>query len=293
MSELIGANLDDLANLSARFAGAARSIESARGQVERMMSAAWAGADADEFRSSWQGSYRGKLQAVIDGLNEASRVVDQQRREQAGASDVKGSAGLAVTAGTGLGFTSVVGGATLQGSSLSLQGGAPAAKGDPTRAPSPSVGNASTAYASGPQHFSNAKIAEAAEKELAEHPEAMRTGWDQPGECMVSAQRWVKAAGGRVNPNGTVAGSYAGVSTQIPIAAAQRGDVVQYVDPRDPNGGWDHVHTVVVVGHNADGSLQIIERNFDFKGGIRRVPSWQPHPAAGWEARVYRFGDQP
>lgn len=188
----------------------------------------------------------------------------------------------------------------VQGSAIPLQaaaGGVALAGGTVVAtwktAPKTVASTATADYVAGPQHLSNSAIAAAAEAELKNEPGALPTGWNASGECMVSAQRWVKEAGGKVNPNGEVAGSYQGVAVQVPMKDVQRGDIIQYVDPNNPNGNWDHVHTVVVTGVNSDGSLQIIERNYDFKGGIRQQTNWRPAPAQGWVADVFRYGDTP
>jgi hypothetical protein len=77
------------------------------------------------------------------------------------------------------------------------------------------------------------------------------------------------------------------------MAQVQRGDIIQYQDPAAPNTDWNHVHTLVVLGTNSNGSLNIIERNYDLQGSIREVNGWTPAPHAGWVAQAYRYGDQP
>jgi uncharacterized protein YukE len=231
---------------------------------------AWRGQDAHDFVGWWQSQHKPALQRAHDSLAGLAQSARNNASDQDTASHASGASVPAVTP-------------TANGASH-----ATAAHPTPVSAASSVAG-----YAVGPQHLSNSRIADAAEAELRDHPGAMPTGWSQPGECMVSAQRWVEAAGGHVNRDGEVAGSYSGVAAQVPLADAQRGDIIQYVDPAAPNTDWDHVHTVVVVGRNNDGSYQIIERNFDLKGGIRRDDSWTPSPHAGWVAEAYRYGDAP
>src|SRR4051794_33323078 len=100
MAEMLGANLDELQRLSANFAAAARTIVSLRGQVERLMSAPWAGRTGDQFRHAWAADHRAKLQAVVDGLNDASHQIDRQRNDQAEASSVAGSSAASAANGS-------------------------------------------------------------------------------------------------------------------------------------------------------------------------------------------------
>lgn len=85
---------------------------------------------------------------------------------------------------------------------------------------------------------------------------------------------------------------YANSAIPIDLSQLHRGDIIQYENPNNPSD-WSHVHTVVVVGTNPDGSFNIIERNYDLKGDIREVTEWRPTPHAGWIAQGYRFGDAP
>lgn len=53
------------------------------------------------------------------------------------------------------------------------------------------------------QNFDNARVADYA---LAELGTSRPTGWNQPGECIVSAQRWVANAGGYFGKGGVISG---------------------------------------------------------------------------------------
>ncbi|CAL9463456.1 hypothetical protein SUDANB95_02670 [Actinosynnema sp. ALI-1.44] len=79
--------------------------------------------------------------------------------------------------------------------------------------------------ASAVQSFDNALIAD---KGLAELGTSRPTGWDQPGECVKSVQRWVAAAGGSFPSGGGVIGGYtAAGAAPVTLAQAVKGDVVQ------------------------------------------------------------------
>ena len=248
--------------------GIAQAISAIVSQAESL----WHGREATDFAGWWNQQHRPALLAAAHavaglGTSAINNADEQARASSASGASAGGTGAVAASAGVG---AAAGAGAAVAGTAAAL-----------------------ASYSRGPQNVSNSQIAAAAERELQQNPGQLATGWNQPGECMTSAQRWVEAAGGTVNRNGEVAGSYSGVSAQVPLAQAQRGDIIQYVDPANPNGDWAHVHTVVVVGGNPTSGFTIIERNYDLKGSIREVSGWQPHPAAGWEARAYRYGNQP
>jgi uncharacterized protein YukE len=264
----LGADPGELEALAASMNARADVLDSHRVSLHAQIhQAPWLGLLADAFRREWQTTHYRVMAAAADALRSAANLLLHRAEVQRKASAPDA---IPLTTMVGVGLAARVGAATAKAAAAST-----------------------SPYVAGPQPISNSKIAEAAEAELAQHPAPMATGWNAPGECMVSAQRWVEAAGGRVNRNGEVAGSYGGVATQVPLDQAQRGDIIQYLDPAAPNTDWAHVHTVVVVGTNADGSLRVIERNFDLAGGIRPDNNWRPSPAPGWEARDYRYGSQP
>jgi uncharacterized protein YukE len=281
MTTFQGLDVDVVQQQGKALKAQAQQLESIIGNINGLVSnlvQVWNGPDAQRFEGWWHQQHRPALSNAshaIDGLGQSAL---NNASEQSHASSTSGgtSGGGAASAGMAVGTAGI--GAAALGAVAGAAGGAAA----------------SASFARGPQAISNSAIAAAAESELRTHPGAMATGWNQPGECMVSAQRWVEEAGGHVNRNGQVAGSYSGVAAQVPLAQAQRGDIIQYVDPANPNGDWEHVHTLVITGPGSSpGTFNIIERNYDFHGGIREVTNWTPKPAAGWEARAYRYGNQP
>ena len=115
------------------------------------------------------------------------------------------------------------------------------------------------------------------------------TGWNQPGECIVSAKRWIDAGGGAWNGSGDPVSSYAG-AVRLSIADAKPGDVVQYEHLIYPTSWVSGVHTVLITGVNDDGTFSIVESNNP--GGSGLVSSndrWSPAPPAGFQAVVWRF----
>lgn len=113
MTNVIGANVEELRGLSTVFADASHRIDALRSQVERVITAAWAGPDAEQFRQAWAGSHRAKLAAVITGLDDARGSIDRNVAQQEQASGVSGAA--------------------LQGSSPHLQGSSPQLQGSSPR----------------------------------------------------------------------------------------------------------------------------------------------------------------
>ena len=283
-----GMNVAEVESLGQRLQTGADRLVAICADLESVVRAStWAGPDADRFSFEWWPAHKARLLTASERLHGFGQSALNNACEQRAASGEGG-------AGQGIGASGVA--PPLQGSSPHLQGSSPHLQGSvvgglPTSGGGDPDGGRLT-YSPGPQQLSNDAIATAAERELREHPGAFRTGWSAPGECIMSTRRWVSEAGGQVGAGGN-ASSYQGVASEVPGDQAARGDVIQYVDPNAPDAFNDGVHTVVVVGRNEDGSLQIIERNFDLNGGIRRVDAWEPKPPAGWEARVYRYGDRP
>lgn len=152
-------------------------------------------------------------------------------------------------------------------------------------------------HAEAAQGFFNSRIADAG---LAEVGTRRATGWDQPGECVKSVQRWVAAAGGTFKGGGSVSGYTNSGADPIPISGASRGDVIQYT----PNSGdgWDTgVHTVVVTANLGNGRFSIVQSNAagyvngtwvasNYAGLVTTNPNWAPTPPKGFTARAWRFG---
>lgn len=146
----------------------------------------------------------------------------------------------------------------------------------------------SNAPAKAVQNFDNAGVANAG---LAEVGTARPTGWNQPGECIKSVQRWVAAAGGHFGGGGVISGYVNSGAKEVTLASAVKGDVIQYTAIKNGDNNWNRVHTVVVVKNHGNGSFDIVQSNAPAGSGkVTRDTSWRPNPPAGWEARVWRFG---
>lgn len=136
------------------------------------------------------------------------------------------------------------------------------------------------------QNFDNARVADFG---LAEVGTSRATGWNQPGECIKSAQRWVANAGGRFGGGGTISGYVNSGATEVPLGQAVKGDVIQYSNAN--NNDWTYAHTVVVVKNLGNGRFDIVQSNVPLGSGlVSRNTNWVPSPHAGWTARAWRFG---
>jgi hypothetical protein len=138
------------------------------------------------------------------------------------------------------------------------------------------------------QTFSNGTIADAGLKEVGTR---RATGWNQPGECIKSVQRWVAAAGGRMKDGGPVSAYTTSGAKQITLSTAVKGDVIQYTSKKDPDTDWTHAHTVVVIQNHGNGRYGIVQSNSPAGSGlVSRSRNWTPSPHGGWTARVWRLG---
>jgi len=138
------------------------------------------------------------------------------------------------------------------------------------------------------QSFDNAAVADAG---IAEIGTSRPTGWNMPGECIKSMQRWVQAAGGSA-ANGGIVSSYTNSGAQeVSLGSAVKGDVIQYTNAGGNDNDWTHAHTVVVINNWGNGRFDIVQSNSPPGSGlVTRVSNWAPTPAPGWVARVWRFG---
>lgn len=115
------------------------------------------------------------------------------------------------------------------------------------------------------------------------------TGWSQPGECIMSAQRWVRAGGGNWLGGGTPVTNY-DTATRLPVSQAQPGDIIQYEHMLAPHAWVSGVHTLMVTGVNGDGTLSIIQSNVPFGSGlVTEVDNWTPETPFGFQAVAWRF----
>ncbi|WP_336659814.1 CHAP domain-containing protein [Leucobacter sp. USHLN153] len=115
------------------------------------------------------------------------------------------------------------------------------------------------------------------------------TGWNAPGECIMSAQRWIKAGGGAWTGSGDPVANYAG-ATRVSLADAEAGDVIQYEYTASPTSWVTGVHTVLITGVNDDGTFTIIQSNSPGGSGlVTEEENWTPQPPAGFTPAVWRF----
>lgn len=115
------------------------------------------------------------------------------------------------------------------------------------------------------------------------------TGWSQPGECIMSAQRWIRAGGGAWGGGGNPVSNYDG-ATRVTLATAEPGDVIQYEYIDSPTSWVTGVHTVLITEVHEDGTFTIIESNNPGGSGlVGKNESWTPAPPPGFQAAVWRF----
>ena len=115
------------------------------------------------------------------------------------------------------------------------------------------------------------------------------TGWSQPGECIMSAQRWIRAGGGAWTGGGDPVTNYNN-ATRMTLETAAPGDIVQYEFVASPSSWVTGVHTVMITEVNTDGTFTIIQSNSPGGSGlVTKEENWVPQPPAGFEAAFWRF----
>lgn len=140
---------------------------------------------------------------------------------------------------------------------------------------------------SGPKHGFDVDVTIAAA--LSEVGTSRATGWGQPGECLPSVQRWVRAGGGNWIGGGNPVSNYVG-ATRVTLAEVEPGDVIQYEYITSPTSWVTGVHTILIIGVNDDGTFSIVESNNPAGSGyVSANTSWTPKPPPGFEAAVWRF----
>ena len=139
------------------------------------------------------------------------------------------------------------------------------------------------------QDFCNARVADCG---LAELGTTRPTGWDQPGECLKSVQRWVANAGGTFGFGGVISGYTSSGAVQVSATEATKGDVIQWTNGND--GDWSLPHTACIVKNNHDGTYWVVHSNWDAKGLVSQSKRWDPNPESigrsGWYPMFWRFG---
>jgi len=137
-----------------------------------------------------------------------------------------------------------------------------------------------------PHNFDVAATIELAESEVGT---SRPTGWSAPGECIMSAQRWIRAGGGNWGGGGNPVSNYDN-ATRMTLATAAPGDIIQYEYIDSPTSWVTGVHTVLITEVHDDGTFTIIESNNPGGSGlVGKNEHWTPSPPAGFEAAVWRF----
>ncbi len=113
MSELVGANLQDLHQLAAEFRGAAERLEAERNRVGVVLRRTpWHGAVADQFRREWDGHFTAALHALVEDLRGAGTTVARNAEEQEQTSANRHSAPIRLPASPNWHMPAVMTGAT-------------------------------------------------------------------------------------------------------------------------------------------------------------------------------------
>lgn len=122
------------------------------------------------------------------------------------------------------------------------------------------------------------------------------TGWGQPGECMVAAQRWITEANGGKDlwnhrTNGVISIYLDSGAKEIGLDSLKPGDVLQRASTgNDFDTNWAKVHTIVFRGYNDDKSIKMVDSNRLRDGKVRVTDSYKLAATDGWEWRAFRFG---
>jgi hypothetical protein len=274
---MVGADADRLEAAAAHMRKAADELDAHSAAVGHQLGGlSWLGQLAGAFANLWSSHHKPQLGSTAHFIREAADRLTANAKQQRDASAVSGGAGSRARPSSN----------TAQAAQTPRAVTSP-----PSQVAPPAV---ATSTIEGPQKFTNASIGDVAEREIAQNPAMYRgqNGMNAQGECMVAAARWIKGAGGSWPGGSSPMDAYhsAGAAS-VAVAAAQRGDVLQKSSSGNPSS-WDHVHTMVVLGNNGDGTLRIAESNYDYHGNMRIQERWTP-PAPttdGWGWSAWRFG---
>lgn len=79
----LGADVEQLDDMSNKFKQAADQLQQLINQLGGAVNSAWwQGTDADNFRSQWEGQFKGQLNNVSTALTETGTHVKQQADQQ-------------------------------------------------------------------------------------------------------------------------------------------------------------------------------------------------------------------
>lgn len=257
----LGMDVDAVEAAGRQLQAKAQSIDAVVANLDKTvasLSGVWDGKDAHAFINEWWPDHRKALAAAstsVAGLGQSALNNASEQRKASG--DSTSQMAAFHNAGTYVG-------------------------------PAASTGDTGP---NGPEAYKNSDSVQHA---LSEVGTVRATGWDQPGECIKSVQRWIDAAGGHFGGGGIVSGYTNSGAVQIDPSQVQPGDVIQYTSKTDPDAFVDGVHTVLVADVNQNGTLHIVQSNAIGSDGVAGEVSdrdnWTPNPPSGLEARYWRFG---
>lgn len=103
MAGIYGADIVQLRELSKHLGASSARLAGTKSSLSRDVhgSTAWKGADADRFRSDWEGTHSALLAKVIEALAAAGKAVAVHAEEQEKASGAGGQGGVTLGAGRG------------------------------------------------------------------------------------------------------------------------------------------------------------------------------------------------
>ena len=115
------------------------------------------------------------------------------------------------------------------------------------------------------------------------------TGWSQPGECIISARRWLTGAGADWTGSGSPVANYRG-ATRVPLENVMPGDILQYEHLTFPDQWVSGVHTMLVTAVHEDGTLNIVQSNVPYGSGlVTEELRFTPDPPDGFTTAAWRF----
>jgi uncharacterized protein YukE len=265
----MGMDVEAVESVGRQLKQSASSVDQIVGTLDKTvngLSQLWEGPDAQRLVQSWP-AFRKSLvaaQASIVGLGQSALNNASDQREASGAKGAGSSGLLPVTS--------------------SPHGADPAA---------PQQTEPHTQVGGGPDGSQHYKVHDAILSARSEVGTSRPTGFNEPGECIKSVQRWIDSAGGHFGGGGVVSGYVNSGAIEVSAADVRPGDVIQYTSISTPDQFVGGVHTVMVAGVNPDGSLDIVQSNSPGGSGlVSEIASWHPNAPAGLTPRFWRFGQQ-
>lgn len=111
---------------------------------------------------------------------------------------------------------------------------------------------------------------------------ALKYEGQQGGECYLFMQKVVKEVTGRFI-NGDYRQSYIDAgATEVPIAQAQSGDIIQLVDDKNTGAAASYpgLHTALIMDVLGSGKFKVIDSNYLFDGVVRVHDDYSPQASA-------------